>query len=149
MNVILIRALIAVSLLAASAFAQAPRVADPEIAAEIAKTMAVDNHTHVPKLTAAGEKDTEYDALPCGVKGEHDDRNRDTIVGALPPVAEARDVVSSVDPEEAAVAIDQPRVAEPETAILLQAGVDVLGDLSQFHRAPLSRSAAAGHGAFA
>lgn len=55
----------------ASLFGQAPRLADPRvadsaIAAEVTKVRAVDDHTHVPRLLAAGEKDEEYDALPCG-----------------------------------------------------------------------------------
>ena len=40
--------------------------ADPALLAEINRIKAVDNHTHVPKLVGAGEKDDEYDALPCG-----------------------------------------------------------------------------------
>ncbi len=33
--------------------------------AEINKIKAVDNHTHVPRVVSAGEKDDEFDALPC------------------------------------------------------------------------------------
>src|SRR5205814_1659020 len=66
MNRTLAPALLTVCLLPAFAFSQSPRVADPTIAGEVMKIMAIDNHTHVPKLTASGEKDTEYDALPCG-----------------------------------------------------------------------------------
>jgi predicted TIM-barrel fold metal-dependent hydrolase len=39
---------------------------DPYLLSEINKIKAVDNHTHVPKLVGQGEKDDEYDALPCG-----------------------------------------------------------------------------------
>jgi predicted TIM-barrel fold metal-dependent hydrolase len=39
---------------------------DPYLMAEINKIKTVDNHTHVPKLVGPGEKDDEYDALPCG-----------------------------------------------------------------------------------
>jgi predicted TIM-barrel fold metal-dependent hydrolase len=39
---------------------------DPFLLAEINKIRAVDNHTHVPKVVGPGEKDDEYDALPCG-----------------------------------------------------------------------------------
>ena len=39
--------------------------ADPALLSEINQMPAIDNHTHVPKLTAPGEKDDEYDALPC------------------------------------------------------------------------------------
>lgn len=57
-------------LLSALAVGQAgnsiPAAPDPQIAAEVAKIKTVDNHTHVPKLVTAGEKDDEYDALPCG-----------------------------------------------------------------------------------
>ena len=33
--------------------------------AEVNRIKAVDNHTHVPKVVAPGEKDDEFDALPC------------------------------------------------------------------------------------
>ena len=33
--------------------------------AEINKIKAIDNHSHPPKLVAAGEKDDDFDALPC------------------------------------------------------------------------------------
>ena len=45
------------------AFAQT--TADPSLLAEINRIQAVDNHTHVPKVVGAGEKDDDYDALPC------------------------------------------------------------------------------------
>ena len=38
---------------------------DPVLLAEINKIKAVDNHTHVPKVVGPGEKDDDYDALPC------------------------------------------------------------------------------------
>jgi len=38
---------------------------DPGLMAEINEIQAVDNHTHVPKLVAPGEKDMDSDALPC------------------------------------------------------------------------------------
>jgi predicted TIM-barrel fold metal-dependent hydrolase len=44
------------------AFAQAP---DAQLLAEIQKIKAIDNHSHPPKLVASGEKDDDYDALPC------------------------------------------------------------------------------------
>src|SRR5579863_7387730 len=38
---------------------------DPQLAAEIAKIQAIDNHAHPVRPVAAGEKpDDEYDALP-------------------------------------------------------------------------------------
>ena len=40
---------------------------DPELAAEIDKIKAVDNHTHVSKVVAIGETDRDFDALPCDV----------------------------------------------------------------------------------
>src|SRR5690349_3656818 len=43
----------------------AAQSADPALLTEINKIKAVDNHTHVPRLVGAGEKDDEYDALPC------------------------------------------------------------------------------------
>jgi uncharacterized protein len=38
---------------------------DPSLMAEINKIKAVDDHTHVPKVVGAGERDDDYDALPC------------------------------------------------------------------------------------
>jgi predicted TIM-barrel fold metal-dependent hydrolase len=49
--------------LAASTFAQ---TADPALLAEINRIRAVDNHAHMPKVVAEGERaDEEFDALPC------------------------------------------------------------------------------------
>lgn len=45
--------------------ASAQSAPDPTLLAEIQKVPAIDNHTHVMKVTAPGEKDTEFDALPC------------------------------------------------------------------------------------
>jgi uncharacterized protein len=39
--------------------------ADPQLLAEIQKIKAIDNHSHPPKLVAPGEKDDDFDALPC------------------------------------------------------------------------------------
>lgn len=39
--------------------------ADPQLLAEINKIKAIDNHSHPPKLVSAGEKDDDFDALPC------------------------------------------------------------------------------------
>jgi hypothetical protein len=41
------------------------QTADPQLLAAINKIRAIDNHSHPPKLVAAGEKDDDYDALPC------------------------------------------------------------------------------------
>jgi hypothetical protein len=49
-------------LLAGSLRAQTP---DPQLLAEIKKIKAIDNHSHPPKVVAPGEKDDDYDALPC------------------------------------------------------------------------------------
>src|SRR3954469_1897962 len=59
------RIVIIAAVLASLALAQSPRAADPTIAAEVARIRTVDNHAHTPKLLAAGEKDEEWDALPC------------------------------------------------------------------------------------
>jgi predicted TIM-barrel fold metal-dependent hydrolase len=60
---ILFALLLSLTLFAIPVFAQdAP---DVNLLAEINKIKAVDNHTHVPKVVSAGEKDDEFDALPC------------------------------------------------------------------------------------
>src|SRR5215472_2662320 len=51
-------------LLALAAIARA-QSADPALMSEIRKIRAIDNHSHPPRVTAAGETDDEYDALPC------------------------------------------------------------------------------------
>jgi hypothetical protein len=38
---------------------------DPSLLAQIRQIRAIDNHSHPPKLVAAGQKDDEFDALPC------------------------------------------------------------------------------------
>src|SRR5690242_11776117 len=55
-------------ILACSLAAVAQNAPDPALYADIQKIPAIDNHTHVMKVTAAGEKDTEFDALPCEVE---------------------------------------------------------------------------------
>lgn len=42
--------------------AQSP---DPHLLAAINKIKAIDNHSHPPKVVAPGEKDDDFDALPC------------------------------------------------------------------------------------
>jgi hypothetical protein len=49
-------------LLVASLRAQ---TADPQLLAEINKIKAIDNHSHPPKVVSPGEKDDDFDALPC------------------------------------------------------------------------------------
>ena len=46
----------------ALAMAQKP---DPALLAAIRGIRAIDNHSHPPALVAAGQKDDEFDALPC------------------------------------------------------------------------------------
>src|ERR1700704_6735208 len=41
------------------------QTADPQLLGEIQKIKAIDNHSHPPKLVAQGEKDDDFDALPC------------------------------------------------------------------------------------
>ena len=38
---------------------------DPALMAEIHKITAIDNHSHPPKVVGPGERDDEFDALPC------------------------------------------------------------------------------------
>jgi uncharacterized protein len=51
-------------LFAAASFAYAQLPVDPELAAEIAKIKAIDNHAHPVRPFLGGDKDTDYDALP-------------------------------------------------------------------------------------
>lgn len=41
------------------------QTADPQLLAQIKQIKAIDNHSHPPKLVAPGEKDDDFDALPC------------------------------------------------------------------------------------
>ena len=41
------------------------QTADPGLLAEINQIKAVDNHSHPPKIVGSGEKDDDFDALPC------------------------------------------------------------------------------------
>ncbi|HEY6274466.1 MAG TPA: amidohydrolase family protein [Terriglobales bacterium] len=41
------------------------QTADSQLLDAINKIKAIDNHSHPPKLVSAGEKDDDYDALPC------------------------------------------------------------------------------------
>ena len=56
-----------VLLLAFSPFAAAQLPVDPQLAAEIAKIKAIDNHAHPVRPVFANDNDTEYDALPVEV----------------------------------------------------------------------------------
>ena len=55
--------LVLVCLVSASGTAQMSP--DAEILAEVNRIKAVDNHTHVPKVVRPGERDDDFDALPC------------------------------------------------------------------------------------
>src|SRR5947209_7957635 len=62
---------------------------DPELASEIARIKAIDNHAHPVRPTAAGEKaDDEYDALPVETLEASNDPVR--IGPKSPELAEAR-----------------------------------------------------------
>jgi predicted TIM-barrel fold metal-dependent hydrolase len=43
----------------------AVQTADPQLLAEINKIKAIDNHSHPPRVVGPGEKDDEFDILPC------------------------------------------------------------------------------------
>ncbi len=105
-------------LLALVPFAPAQLQIDPEIAAEISKIKAFDNHAH-PVLPATG--DTGYDALPV----EHMDPYTEPVrtrAGA-PVVAEASHQLFSDRPRQAV--IEQKRDAYP-TWILDQLGIETM-----------------------
>jgi predicted TIM-barrel fold metal-dependent hydrolase len=52
-------------LLLALAVSARAQTVDPTLMAEIHNIRAIDNHSHPPRVVAAGEKDDEFDALPC------------------------------------------------------------------------------------
>ena len=58
------RLLAAIAFLAATQPAFAQR-ADPSLLTAIRAIRAIDNHAHPPALVAAGQKDDDFDALPC------------------------------------------------------------------------------------
>src|SRR5215467_15751674 len=41
------------------------QAADPQLLSEINKIKAIDNHSHPPKVVGPGEKDDDFDILPC------------------------------------------------------------------------------------
>ncbi len=49
----------------AFAMAAAAQIPDPALMTEIRKIPAIDNHSHPPRLVVPGERDDEFDALPC------------------------------------------------------------------------------------
>jgi uncharacterized protein len=58
----LLLSIVIVLAVTAAVRAQTP---DPALMSEIRKIRAIDNHSHPPRVTADGEMDDEYDALPC------------------------------------------------------------------------------------
>ena len=56
------RALLVILLLSSAVSAQMP---DSGILEEALRSKAIDHHSHPPKLVASGEKDDDFDALPC------------------------------------------------------------------------------------
>jgi hypothetical protein len=56
---------IAVVICTSMALPLAAQQPDPQLLAEINKIKAIDNHSHPPKLVSPGEKDDDFDALPC------------------------------------------------------------------------------------
>lgn len=59
------RPLAAALLLVAASEVAGGQQADPAIAAAIRGIRAIDNHSHPPALTAPGQTDDDFDALPC------------------------------------------------------------------------------------
>ena len=57
--------LCALTLVAAVSMAAKAQRTDPTLLAAIRGIKAIDNHSHPPALVAAGQKDDEFDALPC------------------------------------------------------------------------------------
>ena len=56
---------VGISLLLAAAAVARAQAPDPAIMQEIRKIRAIDNHSHPPRVVAEGERDDEFDALPC------------------------------------------------------------------------------------
>jgi uncharacterized protein len=61
-GILLLVCLFVLAVLPIPAAAQQP---DPVLLAKIQAIRAIDNHSHTPALVAPGEKDDNYDALPC------------------------------------------------------------------------------------
>ena len=56
---------VASAIMAAGLIAVAQERPDAALLQEILQIPAIDNHTHVPRVDLPGEKDEEFDALPC------------------------------------------------------------------------------------
>jgi predicted TIM-barrel fold metal-dependent hydrolase len=54
-----------IAVLVAAPIAAAQTPVDQSLLADIRRIRAIDNHAHPPKLLAPGEKDDDFDALPC------------------------------------------------------------------------------------
>jgi uncharacterized protein len=57
--------LLIISVLFAVAASARAQTADAALMAEIHRIRAIDNHSHPPRVVGPGEKDDEFDALPC------------------------------------------------------------------------------------
>ncbi len=93
--------LVCVVLLFLTACAQQPAI-DPQLASEISKIKAIDNHAH--PVRPGSPPDTDFDALPV----EHLDPYSEPVRTRLdsPIVAEARQKMSSVDKSNPAAVLD-------------------------------------------
>jgi len=58
-------AVVALALAASVASVAGAQAADPALVTAIRGIRAIDNHSHPPALVAAGQRDDEFDALPC------------------------------------------------------------------------------------
>ena len=58
-------AVVAALFLIMASAARAQERPDAQLMQEINSMAAIDNHTHVLKVVRTGEKDDDYDALPC------------------------------------------------------------------------------------
>ena len=61
----MIKSFLGITILLASISLVRAQAPDPALMAEIRKIRAIDNHSHPPRVVADGEKDDDFDALPC------------------------------------------------------------------------------------
>jgi uncharacterized protein len=59
------KSLLTLALLSGLAGSAPAQNADPALLAEIQKIRAIDNHAHPPRVVSSGERDDQFDALPC------------------------------------------------------------------------------------
>src|SRR6202166_376563 len=57
--------LVGIAILLATAAWKREQEPDPALMSEIRKIRAIDNHSHPPRVVPDGERDDEFDALPC------------------------------------------------------------------------------------